>query len=84
MTIMQQSNWAPDRTLDVWFQRIQQGMTKRPHLQGLETSDLSRITSLANTFIDNLNVEVALNVAGVKKFEARSVGCATADSGTIA
>ena len=78
MTIMQQSSRAQDRTLGVWFQHIQQGMVKLPRFQRFEAWDRSRITSFLNTIINNLPVGVtlALDVAGVEKFESRYVATA--------
>ena len=86
MTIMQQSSLAQGRSLGVWFQHIQQGMVKLPRFQRLEAWDRSRITSFLKTIINNLPVGVtlALDLAGVEKFESRYVACATVDSGTIA
>ena len=79
MSIMQQSSKAQDRTLGVWFQNIQQGMIKLPRFQRFEAWDRGRITSFLNTIINNLPVGVtlALEVAGVEKFESRYI--ATSD-----
>jgi hypothetical protein len=79
MSIMQQSSKAQDRTLGVWFQNIQQGMVKLPRFQRFEAWDRWRITSFLNTIINNLPVGVtlALDVAGVEKFESRYI--ATSD-----
>ena len=73
MSIMQQSSKAQDRTLGVWFQHIQQGMVKLPRFQRFEAWDRGRITSFLNTIINNLPVGVtlALEVAGLEKFESR-------------
>lgn len=78
MTIMQQSSRAQDRTLGLWFQHIQQGMVKLPRFQRFEAWDRSRIISFLNTIINNLPVGVtlALDVAGVEKFESRYVATA--------
>jgi uncharacterized protein with ParB-like and HNH nuclease domain len=86
MTIMQQSSRAQDRTLGVWFQHIQQGMVKLPRFQRFEAWDRSRITSFLNTIFNNLPVGVtlALDVAGVEKFEVSYVTGAAVDSGTMA
>lgn len=75
MSIMQQSSKAQDRTLGVWFQNIQQGMIKLPRFQRFEAWDRGRITSFLNTIINNLPVGVtlALEVAGVEKFESRYI-----------
>lgn len=75
MSIMQQSSKAQDRTLGVWFQQIQQGMIKLPRFQRFEAWDRGRITSFLNTIINNLPVGVtlALEVAGLEKFESRYI-----------
>ena len=75
MSIMQQSSKAQDRTLGVWFHHIHQGMVKLPRFQRYEAWDRGRITSFLNTIINNLPVGVtlALEVAGVEKFESRYI-----------
>lgn len=86
MSVMQQSSRAQDRTLGVWFQHIQQGMIKLPRFQRFEAWDRGRITSFLNTVISNLPVGVtlALEVAGVEKFESRYIVSAEpASTGTV-
>lgn len=86
MSVMQQSSRAQDRTLGVWFQHIQQGMIKLPRFQRFEAWDRGRITSFLNTVISNLPVGVtlALEVAGVEKFESRYIVSAEPTSvGTV-
>lgn len=86
MSIMQQSSKAQDRTLGVWFQHIQQGMVKLPRFQRFEAWDRGRITSFLNTIINNLPVGVtlALEVAGLEKFESRYIASAApATPGTV-
>ena len=86
MSIMQQSSKAQDRTLGVWFQHIQQGMVKLPRFQRFEAWDRGRITSFLNTIINNLPVGVtlALEVAGLEKFESRYIASADpATRGTV-
>lgn len=86
MSIMQQSSKAQDRTLGVWFQHIQQGMVKLPRFQRFEAWDRGRITSFLNTIINNLPVGVtlALEVAGLEKFESRYIASADpATPGTV-
>ena len=86
MSVMQQSSRAQDRTLGVWFQHIQQGMIKLPRFQRFEAWDRGRITSFLNTVISNLPVGVtlALEVAGVEKFESRYiVSSEPASAGTV-
>jgi hypothetical protein len=86
MSIMQQSSKAQDQTLGVWFQNIQQGMIKLPRFQRFEAWDRGRITSFLNTIINNLPVGVtlALEVAGLEKFESRYIKTADpATPGTI-
>lgn len=86
MSIMQQSSKAQDQTLGVWFQNIQQGMIKLPRFQRFEAWDRGRITSFMNTIINNLPVGVtlALEVAGLEKFESRYIKTADpATPGTI-
>ena len=75
MSIMQQSSKAQDRALGIWFHHIQQGMIKLPRFQRFEAWDRWRITSFLNTIINNLPVGVtlALEVAGVEKFESRYI-----------
>ena len=86
MTIMQQSSLAQGRSLGVWFQHIQQGMVKLPRFQRLEAWDRSRITSFLKTIINNLpaGVTLALDVAGVEKFESRYMAGAAVGSGIMA
>jgi hypothetical protein len=78
MSIMRQSSKAQDQTLGVWFQNIQQGMIKLPRFQRFEAWDRGRITSFLNTIINNLPVGVtlALEVAGLEKFESRYINTA--------
>jgi len=86
MSIMQQSSKAQDRTLGVWFQNIQQGMIKLPRFQRFEAWDRGRITSFLNTIINNLPVGVtlALEVAGLEKFESRYIATSDPDvPGTV-
>lgn len=86
MSIMNQSSKAQDRTLGVWFQDIQQGRIKLPRFQRFEAWDRGRISSFLNTIINNLPVGVtlALDVAGVEKFESRySVTAAPNSIGTV-
>lgn len=83
---MQQSSRAQDRALGVWFQHIQQGMIKLPRFQRFEAWDRGRITSFLNTVINNLPVGVtlALDVAGIEKFESRYIVSAEpASTGTV-
>ncbi|MBK7416849.1 MAG: DUF262 domain-containing protein [Dechloromonas sp.] len=86
MSIMQQSSKAQDRTLGVWFQNIQQGMIKLPRFQRFEAWDRGRIASFLNTIINNLPVGVtlALEVAGIEKFESRYIVTSDPESpGTV-
>ena len=85
MSIMQQSSKAQDRTLGVWFQHIQQGMIKLPRFQRFEAWDRGRISSFLNTIINNLPVGVtlALEVAGLEKFESRYIATAPNSLGTV-
>jgi uncharacterized protein with ParB-like and HNH nuclease domain len=78
MSIMQQSSKAQDRTLGVWFQRIEEGLMKLPRFQRFEAWDRGRITSFLNTIINNLPVGVALvpEVAGKEKFVSRYISSA--------
>lgn len=75
---MHHSSRAQDRTLGVWFQCIQRGMIKLPRFQRFEAWDRGRITSFLNTVISNLPVGVtlALDVAGIEKFESRYIATA--------
>jgi len=78
MSIMQQSSKAQDRTLGVWFQRIEQGLIKLPRFQRFEAWDRRRITSFLTTVISNLPVGVTLvlEVAGQEKFVSRYIASA--------
>ena len=75
MSILQQSSKAQDRTLGMWFSQIASGALKLPRFQRFEAWDRGRITSFLNTIINNLPVGVtlALEVAGVEKFESRYI-----------
>jgi hypothetical protein len=84
MSIMMQSSKAQDQALEVWFQKIQQGMLKLPRFQRFEAWDRGRVTSFLNTIINNLPVGVtlALEVAGKEKFESRYIVTAEPRSST--
>ena len=86
MSIMQQSSKAQDRTLGVWFQKIQQGEVKLPRFQRFEAWDRGRIASFLNTIINNLPVGVtlALEVAGAEKFQSRYIATSNpVSAGTV-
>ena len=60
MNISQQSSKAQDRTLSVWFQKIQNGEIKLPRFQRFQAWDSKRITSLLDTISYNLPLGVTL------------------------
>ena len=60
MNINQQSSKAQDRTLSVWFQKLQNGEIKLPRFQRLQAWDKKRITSLLETITYNLPLGVTL------------------------
>jgi hypothetical protein len=60
MKIIQQSSKAQDRTLNIWFQKIQNGEIKLPRFQRFQAWDKKRITSLLETISYNLPLGVTL------------------------
>lgn len=60
MNIIQQSSKTQDRTLNVWFQKIQNGDIKLPRFQRFQAWDKKRITSLLETITFNLPLGVTL------------------------
>lgn len=60
MNINQQSSKAQDRTLSVWFQKLQNGEIKLPRFQRFQAWDKKRITSLLETITYNLPLGVTL------------------------
>lgn len=60
MNINQQSSKAQDRTLSVWFQKLQNGEIKLPRFQRFQAWDKKRITSLLDTITYNLPLGVTL------------------------
>jgi hypothetical protein len=60
MKIIQQSSKAQDRTLNIWFQKLQQGEIKLPRFQRFQAWDKRRITSLLETISYNLPLGVTL------------------------
>lgn len=60
MNINQQSSKAQDRTLTVWFQKLQNGEIKLPRFQRFQAWDKKRITSLLETITYNLPLGVTL------------------------
>lgn len=60
MNINQQSSKAQDRTLTIWFQKLQNGEIKLPRFQRFQAWDKKRITSLLETISYNLPLGVTL------------------------
>ena len=60
MNINQQSSKAQDRTLSVWFQKLQNGEIKLPRFQRFQAWDKKRITSLLETITYNLPLGITL------------------------
>lgn len=60
MNVNQQSSKAQDRTLTVWFQKLQNGEIKLPRFQRFQAWDKKRITSLLETITYNLPLGVTL------------------------
>tara|TARA_B100000963_G_scaffold178152_2_gene154897 strand:- start:450 stop:2720 length:2271 start_codon:yes stop_codon:yes gene_type:complete len=60
MNINQQSSKAQDRTLTVWFQKLQNGEIKLPRFQRFQAWDKKRVTSLLETITYNLPLGVTL------------------------
>ena len=60
MNINLQSSKAQDRTLNVWFQKLQNGEIKLPRFQRHQAWDKRRITSLLETITYNLPLGITL------------------------
>lgn len=60
MNIHQQSSKAQDRTLSVWFQKLENGEIKLPRFQRFQSWDTKRIKSLLETITYNLPLGVTL------------------------
>lgn len=60
MNINLQSSKAQDRTLNVWFQKLQNGEIKLPRFQRYQAWDKRRITSLLETITYNLPLGITL------------------------
>lgn len=60
MNIIQQSSKAQDRTLNIWFQKLQNGEIKLPRFQRFQAWDKKRIASLLETISYNLPLGVTL------------------------
>ena len=60
MNINQQSSKAQDRTLTVWFQKLQNGEIKLPRFQRFQAWDKKRIASLLETITYNLPLGITL------------------------
>jgi hypothetical protein len=77
MKIIQQSSKAQDRTLNIWFQKLQNGEIKLPRFQRFQAWDKKRIASLLETISFNLPLGVTL-ILEVDKEEFISRYLATA------
>ena len=60
MNVNLQSSKAQDRTLNVWFQKLQNGEIKLPRFQRYQAWDKRRITSLLETITYNLPLGITL------------------------
>ena len=72
MNVSQQSSKAQDRTLRIWFQKIQNGDIKLPRFQRFQAWDKRRITSLLETISYNLPLGITLLLeVDEEKFDSR-------------
>ena len=67
------SSSAQDRTISVWFQKIENSEIKLPRFQRHQAWDKTKITSLLNAVIHNLplGVTLILEVGGTEPFVSR-------------
>ncbi|MBT3191163.1 MAG: DUF262 domain-containing protein, partial [Verrucomicrobia bacterium] len=72
------SSKAQDRSLQEWFNLIEQGKIKLPRFQRHESWDRRRIASFINTIVNNLPVGVTLllKVGDEEKFASRPIATA--------
>ena len=77
MNVSQQSSKAQDRTLRIWFQKIQNGEIKLPRFQRFQAWDKKRITSLLETISYNLPLGITLLLeVDEEKFDSRYLATA--------
>ena len=84
MNVSQQSSKAQDRTLRIWFQKIQNGDIKLPRFQRFQAWDKRRITSLLETISYNLPLGVTLLLeVDEEKFDSRYLATAPETGGRV-
>lgn len=85
MNIHQQSSKAQDRTLSVWFQKVQNGEIKLPRFQRHQAWDKKRITSLLDTISYNLplGITLILDIGDEEKFDSRYLVTAPETGGKV-
>ena len=84
MNVSQQSSKAQDRTLRIWFQKIQNGDIKLPRFQRFQAWDKRRITSLLETISYNLPLGITLLLeVDEEKFDSRYLATAPKTGGRV-
>lgn len=79
------SSSAQDRTISVWFQKIENSEIKLPRFQRHQAWDKNKITSLLNTVIHNLplGVTLILEVGSTEPFVSRYLATAPERIGRV-